>query len=286
MTSPEPHPLTGLATDSLFAEAGGEARTSLREAGPLSRAEKARFQSGTVPYMHGLEPRERTLLPGYDSGVLCLLIGLFLLLSYNFRHYSTFLKNFVTDLFSVRHREGTFEVRTFSEAGVLGSLVLVASLSEGIIVNALLPSLGFGAPGMYGAFLTIGAVTAAAAVYYLCQAAAYSLTGYVFASKVTARMWMKGFNASQTLLAFMLFIPALVVLFNPAASAAVAAFAAAAYVLARLIFICKGFRLFFVDFGSLSYFILYLCTLEIVPLVALYRLAVWFDSLSFGFGGF
>ncbi|MDE5749418.1 MAG: DUF4271 domain-containing protein [Duncaniella sp.] len=286
MTYSDTHPVTGYPTDTLYVMGGREAQTCIREAGPMSRAEQARFTTGTVPYTLGLEPRERTMLPGYDSGVLCMLLGLFVLLSYNFRHYSTFLKNFVTDLFSVRHREGTFEVRTFSEAGALASMVLVACLSEGIIVNSWLPAAGFGAPARLGAFFTIGGVTAVAVLYYLWQVAAYSLAGYVFASPEGARMWMKGFNASQTLLAFMLFIPALGVLFNPEAAPAVVSIAVTAYILARLVFIFKGFRLFFGDFGSLSYFILYLCTLEIVPLVALCRLAVWFDRLALGISGF
>ena len=228
--------------------------------------------TGVVPYTLGLEPLERTQLPGYDSGVLCLLIGMFLLLSFNFRHYSTFLKNFLTDLLSTRRREGTFEVNTFSETGVLVSVVLVACLSQGIIINAWLNGAGL-AGVIPGAFITIGGITLAGALYYLWQLAAYATVGYVFTDKVSARMWLKGFNASQALLAFMLFIPALAVLFNPGAATAVVTIGISAYILARFLFICKGFRLFYDNFGSLVYFILYLCTLEITPLVVVYRMA-------------
>lgn len=246
--------------------------------GPASAAEHRIFAVGQIPYLRGLQPQPRTTLPGYDSGVLCLLIGLFLLLSYNFRHYSTFLKNFLTDLVSVRRREGTFEVRTFSETGVLMSIVLVACLSEGIIINAQLTRLGM--MGTWpGVFFVVGGVTLVAVLYYLWQLAAYATVGYVFADKVSARLWMKGFNASQALLAFMLFIPALVVLFNPGAAAVVVPVAIFSYLLARLLFICKGFRLFYDNFSSLIYFILYLCTLEIVPLVVLYRAAGFLSSL-------
>ncbi len=244
-----------------------------RDCGPLAGAEAAAYRGGVVPYTEGLPSQPHTLLPGYDSGVLCMLLGLFLLLSYNFRHYSTFLKNFLTDLLSTRRRDGTFEVRTFSETGVLMSIVLVASLSEGIIVNAALTGSGLVPPGA-GVFVVIAGVTVLALLYYLWQLCAYGTVGYVFTDSVSARMWMKGFNASQTLLAFMLVIPALIVLFNPGAAGAVVTIAVVAYVLARLLFICKGFRLFYDNFGSLLYFILYLCTLEIVPLIVLYRLAV------------
>ncbi len=265
-------------TDSIFTPMSWQTPVCRESDGPATAAEQKLYTVGRIPYLDGLQPRERTTLPGYDSGVLCLLIGLFLLLSYNFRHYSTFLKNFLTDLVSVRRREGTFEVRTFSETGVLMSIVLVACLSEGIIVNAQLTRTGM-VGSWPGVFFVVGGVTLVAVLYYLWQLAAYATVGYVFADKVSARLWMKGFNASQALLAFMLFIPALVVLFNPGAAPTVVALSVFSYFLARLLFICKGFRLFYDNFSSLIYFILYLCTLEIVPLVVLYRAAGAISSI-------
>ena len=44
---------------------------------------------------------------------------------------------------------------------------------------------------------------------------AYRIVGYVFTDKLSGRQWLKGFNASQSLLGMALTIPALVVLFNP-----------------------------------------------------------------------
>ena len=73
---------------------------------------------GTVPYTLGMRPASRTLLPGYDSGVLCLLIAVFLILAFNLRHCSTYIKNFSYDLRSVRRTDSTFTVRTFSETGI------------------------------------------------------------------------------------------------------------------------------------------------------------------------
>lgn len=118
-----------------------------------------------------------------------------------------------------------------------------------------------------------------AVLYYLWQLAAYGTVGSIFADKVSARMWMKGFNASQSLLSMLIVVPAIVVLFNPSASHVILLMGAIFYFLARLAFICKGFRLFYDNFGSLLYFILYLCSLEIVPLVLLYRAVLFFHNL-------
>ena len=251
---------------------------SLADQGPATQAELAGLTLGEIPYTHGLQPMERAGLPGYDSGVLCLLIGMFLLLALNFRHYSTFFKNFLSDLLSVRRREKTFGVRTFSETGVQISIVLIACLSEGIIINSALPERRAIGP-VSGEYAVIGSLTLMAVLYYLWQLAAYGTVGSIFADKVSARMWMKGFNASQSLLSMLIVVPAIVVLFNPSASHVILLMGAIFYFLARLAFICKGFRLFYDNFGSLLYFILYLCSLEIVPLVLLYRAVLFFHNL-------
>ena len=236
---------------------------------PSSALEKATMTVGRVPYTSGMEPAGRTLLPGYDSGVLCMLIAVFLLLAFNMRHCSTFIKNFSYDLWSVRRTDNTFVVRTFSETGIQMSIVLLACLCEGIIVNAAMTSGGISTP--LPAFHEIAALSATAVVYYLWQICAYRVVGYVFTDKLSARQWLKGFNASYALLGIMLVIPALIVLFNPGAAAVVVTVGTVCYLIVRLIFIFKGFRLFYDNFGSLLYFILYLCTLEIVPVVLIFR---------------
>ena len=244
---------------------------------PSSAAEKLTMTVGPVPFTSGVRPAERKFLPGYDSGVLCLIIGVFLLLAYNFRHYSTFLKNFTYDLWTVRHTDDTSAVRTFTETGIQISIVLLACLCEGIIINAALSSSGYTTP--LPTFPEIAALTVGAAVYYLWQLMAYRIVGYVFTVKLSGRQWLKGFNASQSLLGMALTIPALVVLFNPDVAPIVVTIGVVCYILARLIFIFKGFRLFYDNFGSLLYFILYLCTLEIVPPVIIYRCIGFFSQL-------
>ena len=233
---------------------------------------------GKVPYTFGEVPAERTLLPGYDSGVLSLVIGIFLLLAYNSRHYSTFLKHFWSDLWSVRRRDDTFSVRTFSETGMLISIVLLASICEGIIINSAITL--YHGQTFLPTFIEIGVLSIACLLYYLWEVAAYRTVGFVFTDKFSCRQWLKGFNASQVLLGLSMTIPALFVLFNPDAASIVIPTGIIIYIICRLLFICKGFRLFYDNFGSLLYFILYLCSLEIVPLVLIYRGVLFLTNLN------
>ncbi|MBR5727625.1 MAG: DUF4271 domain-containing protein, partial [Muribaculaceae bacterium] len=46
------------------------------------------------------------------------------------------------------------------------------------------------------------------------------------------------------------------------------------YICARFIFIFKGIRIFYSNLLSILYFILYLCGVEIVPLIVIYGITI------------
>ena len=227
---------------------------------------------GRVAYAEGVSPTPRPTLPGYDSGVTLLLIVLFLIISSNFRHYSTFIKTFAQDLFTVRRRANAFdENNTVSETRVLFSLISLVCVCEGILLFSSTSFMGGGADGT--PFAGVGWLSLLAGAYYAWQLAAYRTVGFLFANRTDTSQWMKGFNSSQALLGIGLVIPALLALFNPGLTPLLLSISLFLYGVARVIFICKGYRIFYENYTSLIYFILYLCTLEIIPPVILYRLA-------------
>lgn len=236
---------------------------------PLAWSEGLHQSRGKVAFTQGLEPMAKVQLPGYDSGVMSMLIVMFLLVTTNFRHYSTFIKTFAHDLLSVRTRANVFDERnTMRETRVLISLILMGCVCEGILVYSAL-SVGHVMPPV---FRSIGIFSLVAVAYYLWQLVVYRIVGYVFSGKNGATHWIKGFNASQCLLALPLLIPALVTLFYPGLIGTMIPVAAILYLSARLIFVFKGFRIFYTNSFTLVYFILYLCALEIIPLIILYQI--------------
>lgn len=226
---------------------------------------------GKVGYTLGLPAVERPVLPGNDAGVICLLIVAFMFLSVNFRHYTTFLKTFAQDLWKVRRRENAFDEHTVSETRVISSLVIILCLAEGIIFYSAIRSFYPSIP----VFNSILVCSVAAVVMYFVMFAAYRVVGYTFTSPDNSRQWLKGYRASQCLLGMVLVVPAMVVLFNPGVGQWVVVFALAAYVLARIIFIFKGFRIFYINTFSLVYFILYLCALELLPPLIMCKAATY-----------
>lgn len=234
----------------------------------IGRADKA-------AWMEGLPPVARPQLPAADTGVAVLIIAIFLGLAVNIRHNTTFLKTFTQDLLSVRRRSNVFDERTVTETRITLSFVLLTCVAEGIVLY--FSPVG-AAVAAFTPFAGVGLLAALALVYYAFQVVAYTVVGWTFAGNISRRQWVKGFNASQSLLGIFLIVPALTALFHPGFGEEVAVVSAALYILARTVFICKGFRIFYKNPYSLTYFILYLCTLEIVPPVIVYKACTLFGS--------
>lgn len=231
---------------------------------------------GDVPYLSGIVPEPRPVLPGYDPGVVGMLVGIFLLLAVNLRHCSAFFKSFFNDLWQVRRRSNAFDERTINEARVTVTFVFLVCVCEGILVF----SAAIGPPLATSPAIFIGLFIAVALIYYLFQLSAYYIVGQIFTGKTERSQWLKGFNASQSLLGIALTIPALCALFDPQLAPVMCTAGAGLYLIARMIFIMKGFRIFYTIPTSLIYFILYLCTLEIVPLFVLYRAGALINGLE------
>lgn len=243
---------------------------------PTSAIELSTSYIGRLHYTEGISPTPRPQLPGYNSWIMTILILIFLFLTISLRQNSTFLKTFAQNLFSVRRRANVFDQRsTTSEARILLSLIILLCFSEGVLILTAAHATGLPIANLTGLAIFSGI----ALLFYILQVAAYSTIGYVFTSSVRAILWMKGFNASQALLGISLAAPAIISLFYPEAANILLSISAAFYIIARIIFIFKGFRIFYNNSLALIYFILYLCSLEIIPLIIIYKASLYCCSL-------
>lgn len=173
------------------------------------------------------------------------------------------LRRYSRSLTDVRNRANAFD--KVGTAPLHGAAMLMAVLfaAGGICLAA-----ATGHPTTASILLCM----AVAAGYYLFDLLAYNLTGYVFADADKQGAWSAGFNATQGWSAVALAPLAALLLACPAWAGTLVILAGTVYVTARLVFVIKGFRIFYTGFGSLFYFILYLCTLEIIPVLAVFRI--------------
>lgn len=202
---------------------------------------------------------------GEDSIIVSFILFIVILLSFNIGHCRRLIANFRQDLIGVRNRANRLDSFTASETRVYIFIIMLLCVSEGILAYAAAARSGIAAAsGDIGpAALSLAALAAA---YYVFQLIAYNTVGFAFADKFATTQWLRGFNASQSLLSMLLLFPALISLIYPSSAGVVIPIAVTAYAACRLLFISKGFRIFFDKIPSLLYFILYLCALEIVPL--------------------
>lgn len=231
-------------------------------------------------WLSGLEGEEREAPIGADSGILSLVTGLLLMMMLIVHRCRKLFGSLWQELLGMRRRANAFDDRTSGESSALTLMAVQWSVCAGMLLYSALALGGSGSAPMAAPRAPLAAMAmlvGLAMAYYAAQLAAYWTLGYVFADPAGRRLYVQGFAASQSLLGFALLVPALVSIFYQGAAPAMVALAAGLYVLARIIFIIKGFRIFYRNFGSLLYFILYLCAVEILPLIFVCGLAekIW-----------
>lgn len=209
-----------------------------------------------------------------NSGILTIIVIMFVMLSMNFKECRKLFSRFTEDLRSDKKRENAFDERTSHETRLTLLTVTQFIVYAGIILCGAVMIINRTDESYMGNFIRVTKCIGLVAGYYIFQLCAYSLTGYTFAGKKGNKKWIRALNATQSMAGIALMIPALMILFYPGSAASMITTAAIIYIIARLIFIYKGFSIFYKNIFSLVYFILYLCTLEIIPVIYVFKLAL------------
>lgn len=215
----------------------------------------------------GMAPRE--CAPAYynSTPLAAVMIATLLLLTVSQHGLRRTLKVYASQLWSVRGRRNVFDDEQTPAGPMAVVLGLVFTVFGGVVLYNVhgLPA----APSFPGA----AASMALLGCYYMFERCAYWLVGYAFGSDEQRRLWLGGFASSQAFAGLGMAIPAILMVYMPQWHDILLIISLTIYFIFRLIFIGKGVRIFYRNFSSLLYFILYLCTLELLPLMALYTLS-------------
>lgn len=222
----------------------------------------------------GIEPALRAVGDGADSTLLAMVLGCAVVNTLAFPILLRLWGAFFKQILHPRADMMQGAERTFSERFVLFLSLVQAVMFEGLILFRATPDIPAGHSA--GAFCGLALLAAA---MMAVQLGGYLAVGYAFAAPGEARPWMRSFFLSQSRLGYLLVIPAFGALFYPQYSSAFLIAAAVFYVVCRILFYIKGFAFFYTSAASLFYFFLYLCTLEIVPLVVVASLTGVFSTL-------
>ncbi len=240
---------------------------------PVSASDRELYVSHPPAWQSGVAGVSRPLTPAADSGVIAIVVAVMVLIGLNMRHVRRIFRSMPQDLLSVRRRANAFDEHTANETRVGALQLLQLWVYEGLLLLMWLwrPSVGNSTVEMG---VKVGLLVGLCAAFYLFQLASCATLGYVFSDQTGATILRRGFLASQILLGWLLMVPALVALFYPGLALYMLLVAGALYIGCRICYISKGFRIFYHNFPSLLYFILYLCALEIIPVIITCRLAM------------
>ncbi len=278
---PEPHscnvPLSGAVQpgvsvsiiDSIGADtvAGQVPRFALREYTDSVRADiiADAVATGTARIFvpggadTGLPPRQLNAFPAGGPALTALLTGVLLAVAFSGNAVKRAMRIYRINLLSVRRRNNAFDGtgRVPSLLAVLPALLFVVFGGTALYFGLGMPV----APSFTKALAIMGILSA----YYVFQLVAYNLLGYSFSTPDGRRQWVEGFSASQAYAGLLLVAPALLLLCMPQYREPLAGVAAGIYVVSRLVFVYKGFRIFYRKLRSLLYFGLYLVCMELIP---------------------
>ena len=205
--------------------------------------------------------------PLHDTGsmIMFLLSCLFLITSYRLGHI--YIANLMHNMFSIKGKDDLYSDHTMSDTRIIIALIVNTCLMEGFLMFYGLswynPQLTLALQS--SVFLHVFVLILSAALFITLQLFLYRLIGFTFSDDKLTELWVGGFLASQATLGLLLFPIVVITLVFPSTIKSMLTIAITLYILARIVFIWKGFRIFFNNFSSSIYFILYLCAVEIVP---------------------
>lgn len=209
----------------------------------------------------------------YSSWVILALIVLFLLISFRFRHNFKYIKNLLHETTGSIGRRNLF-ADTMRETTFLTLLILLSIVSSGMILASAVSFFKTGFTPVPGEFpQDLWLYTCIFGGYFVLQWIAYLFLGNTFTSASKTAGWVQGFKAGTALMAPPLFIIAMLGVFYPSLLPILLILAFIVYFSSRILFIFKGFRIFFTHSTYFLLFLYYLCSVEIVPVLLIWQFA-------------
>lgn len=246
---------------------GFERSTPLQESDPLKDLQETII---AIPEGFDAEPMPDT--PTNNSLLVSIVVVVFLLFAFTFKKGTKFLGEIFRSVLNVKERQSLFDDSTVRETQLRAVLLGMTFVSEGFCLFELLlqhiPTLSvpIGTGVCCGSLVAFG--------YYFLQKWLYRGLGLIFTDAAHTRKWVESFISINAIISIPMAVPVLAMIFVPQWKPVMLAVAAAIYVISRILFIYKGFKIFYRNILDLFYFIVYFCALEIAPLFWVYKSSI------------
>jgi len=231
-------------------------------------------QTVRVDFRSGLQPVGRAVTPASDPLVSVLLFILLAATLFDLRHTRRLFATFGSDITGSRSRQNIFDETTAYENRSLAILSMLFCMVGAMVLyllpagNAVVAATSFGK--LNAAMFALGGLCMA---WYLAHLLGYSLIGWTFGEPESTKVWIRVFNLSMAVFTLVSVLPVAAAIYIPDTRVAMVPAILIIFAVTLSIPVIKGFRIFYDNIFSILYFILYLCTLEIIPLISVYAAA-------------
>ncbi|MCH5221322.1 MAG: DUF4271 domain-containing protein [Muribaculaceae bacterium] len=230
------------------------------------------FAHTTITLTTGLAPEALASALSANVVLTIILFSMIVLMAFNIGEISRALKSYRHELWNIRRRPNVFDDDNTVSVPASLSLALIFIVFGGIVLYYI-PALPIH-PSLVGVLSAMALL----AIYFIFRLVIYRTLGYTFADKDGKRQLVNGFLATQAYAGLSMIIPAFLLVYKPEWRLFLLITSLSVYCIANIIFIGKGFRIFYRNFQSLLYFILYLCAVEIIPVLAICRISAYMWS--------
>lgn len=246
---------------------GFDRSTPLKETDPLKD-----LQETIIEIPKGFPAEKIPQTPANNTTITVIVLVIFLLFAFTFKKGIKTLGQMLRSLFNVKERQSIFDDSTVRETQLRAILLCMTFISEGFFLFRFVTLYTPALSNFIGIGVCCGGVVAL--IFYLLQKWIYTGVGLLFSDPSHTRKWIESFIAINTLISIPFALLVLTTIFMPPTGRATIFVAGAIYLISRILFMYKGFKIFYRNILDLFYFIVYLCALEITPLFWVYKLSV------------
>lgn len=246
---------------------GFERSTPLKESDPLKD-----LQETIIAIPEGFDSERIPDTPTNNSLLVSIVVVVFLLFAFTYKKGTKFLGEIFNSVLNVKDRQTLFDDTTVRETQLRAVLLGMTFVSEGFCLFQLLASTRPDLSVSIGIGVCCSSLIAW--VYYMLQKWLYRVLGLVFSDTSHTRKWVESFISINAIISIPLAIPVLLTIFVPQWGPTMLTVAGIIYLGSRILFIYKGFKIFYRNILDLFYFIVYFCALEIAPLFWVYKSSI------------
>ena len=221
----------------------------------------------------GIYAEKRPTSPAENPWIIGLLVLSFAFFAISYRRGAKYLKHLFSSLFKAKNRGNLFDETTINENQLRLSLIILTFITEGIaLYHSIIAPL---VTNSNHTLICIAFCIVICGMFYLLQKGTYIILGNIFSTRQQTEGFLENFTSTNILIGLFFTPFILVMLFIPDLGNLASFICLVLYVLARFIIIYKGIRFFLPHIYNLLYIILYLCALEIIPLLLIRKLVVF-----------